>query len=960
MADRVCSKCNVDWQILKHDRFCGYCGCEAFGFSVRWEGNPLFYVGDETDTRELEIHVENTGATEITFEPLQIDSGGALTLSDTDKSFTVQPGKTHTAEVHVDTKTESQEKVSVRAKNAAPNPDNLKLLELQILPLPEFTLKPKQVSLEYPESRETETVDFNIESQQDSFHIEGIDSSQEWINDVDLSKAPESVRLEINCNQLKEGHNSKTLRFKLRGPSKPIEKKIQIQTKILPEPPTLFVMPEENLEIIQDRETSHIIRLENKGEDPLTIKNIVLDDSSGLVQLPDLEFPIIIEGRKEDEKEAGKHREVGVSISSVNILPGIYPINFTIISNCDTVPVYQYTLNVTVNQREKYPHYLAIDFGTTNSCCCVYIEKDDELKPLPLDSEADPPNIMPSSIIYRSHPKNEKFYDVGYDAETDRTSRDDGPYYISSVKRWLGFEWRRQFPNNQEWQPYDVVSHILKHIITKAEDYLEQQGIPSKITRCVITHPTIFTPKQRADLEQAFENIGISELILIDEASAASIGTIFAEERYGTPQTDYRLLVYDFGGGTIDIVLSQVTSDNNNTTIEPIARGGNPRYGGDDVTQAIVDFVWKEYKRRIQQAHPNLNFDIPYFKPRNIWQPTGDSKIDEATRRNAAILYRRAEEMKKELNTQQETEFFAPLDVVIENDVNTLQELTQDFSSVKLSREQFQHFIAPALNDTFTDIDKMIADNDEHLPDTVILAGQSSKTQLVKDMLAAHFQDKYQTNIEIRLDKDPKTCVVMGAANYSLIDSLSDEEDRGFKVVNLANKTVSRLGITRRRGIKRVFGEIIPKGKLIPEESVNTVTYKLNSVTPRIMVREHFGLDDDLKNTSEIASYTADLPKDVSPQALSEARLKMAVKANGKIELTVIVDGKEHKSIVEKQKPEFVDEIPQTESAIETGNVRALNVYQQEAEGVVRNAREQVSELARAYKDGKPIDLEDI
>ena len=78
------------------------------------------------------------------------------------------------------------------------------------------------------------------------------------------------------------------------------------------------------------------------------------------------------------------------------------------------------------------------------------------------------------------------------------------------------------------------------------------------------------------------------------------------------------------------------------------------------------------------------------------------------------------------------------------------------------------------------------------------------------------------------------------------------------------------------------------------------------------------------KNASRIASYTLNLPKDVSRQALKEARLKMAVKANGEIELTAIVGGEEHKSTVEKQEPEFVDEIHRTESAVGTGSVQAF------------------------------------
>ena len=988
MAETVCSKCNVGWKILAHDRYCGYCGCEAFGFSVKWKDDPLFYKGDKTDNHELTLLVENAGATPITFQPIQLHSEDALTLSDTDKPFTVKPGKIYTTEVHVDPeklKTEYPEKVIVCAQDVSPNQGGIKSLEFQALPLPEFTLKPNRVSLEYPKSREIETVDFKIEFQQNPFHIEGIDSSEEWINSFDLSKAPESVRLKINCNQLEKGDHSKTLRFKLRGPSEPIKKQIQIQSEILPEPPKLFVQ-EENLKIIQDREKSHTLTLKNTGERPLTIHSIAHSDSSGLVQLPDLEFPIIIEGEKEDGTENRKHREVSISISSVNIPPGTYSINFTIISDCATAPEYQYTLNVTVKKREIYPHYLAIDFGTTNSSCAYIDDNTYSLELIPLeDRDRDKivnPNlseimIMPSSIIYRSQPENGKDYDVGSKAETNRTDSKDGPYYICSVKRWFGYGWHRQFPNNQQLQPVDVVSHILKHIINKAEDYLEKQQIPSKVRRCVVTYPTKFNQQQQDALREAFEKIGITDLILIDEASAASMGIIF--ENYENLPEDYRLLVYDFGGGTIDIVLSQVTKEGNDITIEPINRDGDPKYGGDDVTQVIVDYVLNEYRRRIEEISPGHNFDIPYFGPRQILQPSGDTDIDEATRNNSTTLYRHAEEMKKELGTRSETEFTIELNV-IEYGVTTLPKFVEkilknniqdeghlierirEIARVKLSADQFQRFIEPALNKTFAAIDTMIADTGERLPDLIVLAGQSSKMRFVKQMMADHFKNKYQKDIEIRLDDNPKTCVVMGAVQYSLTHTLSDEEGGNVKIISLSNKTHTRLGIVRRAGIRPVFGELIPKGRLIPNESKCTTKLPLQSWLTPIKVLEHFGVDDSLdeNQVSPIGSYNLELPKDIPVETLQKAKLEMAVELNGEIKLTAIVGSDKHLYTVQRVQPEFVDEIPQTTSVIKTVKPKPTSLYQRKAEEAIRDARQRIMELARNYRDGEPIDLDHI
>ena len=367
-----------------------------------------------------------------------------------------------------------------------------------------------------------------------------------------------------------------------------------------------------------------------------------------------VEYPITIEG-------GGQHN-VEMQLLAVDVEPGNRTINFTINSNCVTGPEYEHVLNVKVNALEAYGHYLAIDFGTTNSCC-AYLGAQDVPQLIELGS--DHSKIMPSSIIYHSQPQNGVLYKAGDEAETARTSEIDGPYYISSVKRWLGFNWNRQFPNNLELQPSDVVADILKHIIERAEKHLDTISTKSKIKKCVITYPTMFGRRQQEDIQQAFERIGITDLKLIDEASAASLGAISQRRQQG----DYRLLVYDFGGGTIDIVLSHVTNDGREITIEPLAHGGNPKYGGDDVTQAIVDFVLAEFGERIQRENLNLSFSIPYLSPRRVWQSSGDQKKDEATLSNTRLLYNGAEELKRELSDQDTANRYFPLSIVVGDNV---------------------------------------------------------------------------------------------------------------------------------------------------------------------------------------------------------------------------------------------------------------------------------------------------
>ena len=77
------------------------------------------------------------------------------------------------------------------------------------------------------------------------------------------------------------------------------------------------------------------------------------------------------------------------------------------------------------------------------------------------------------------------------------------------------------------------------------------------------------------------------------------------------------------------------------------------------------------------------------------------------------------------------------------------------------------------LRQTFADIDTMISENGGYLPEIVILAGQSSKMPVVKEMMTTHFRNKYPTDeVDIQLSESPKECVAIGAAQYGITHAL--------------------------------------------------------------------------------------------------------------------------------------------------------------------------------------------
>ena len=107
-------------------------------------------------------------------------------------------------------------------------------------------------------------------------------------------------------------------------------------------------------------------------------------------------------------------------------------------------------------------------------------------------------------------------------------------------------------------------------------------------------------------------------------------------------------------------------------------------------------------------------------------------------------------------------------------------------------------------------------------------------------------------------------------------------------------------------GGQPIFEEMIPKGRLIPDESFGRTNIPLRTGETYIDVRERFGTNDKL---SPIDDYILVLPEDIPREALRDACLKMSVEENGEIKVVALVDNNEYESTVKKKEPEFENEI---------------------------------------------------
>src|SRR3989344_328124 len=135
----------------------------------------------------------------------------------------------------------------------------------------------------------------------------------------------------------------------------------------------------------------------------------------------------------------------------------------------------------------------------------------------------------------------------------------------------------------EKWyKPPEISALVLRKFKEDAEAKLGE-----KITEAIITVPAYFDDSQRKATKVAGEIAGFVVKRVINEPTAAALA-------YGLDKKkEERIIVYDFGGGTFDISILEVSPE----TIEVKATGGDTHLGGEDFDQKIMDWLTSQYKK---------------------------------------------------------------------------------------------------------------------------------------------------------------------------------------------------------------------------------------------------------------------------------------------------------------------------------------------------------------------------
>jgi len=333
---------------------------------------------------------------------------------------------------------------------------------------------------------------------------------------------------------------------------------------------------------------------------------------------------------------------------------------------------------------------------------------------------------------------------------------------VQKDKKLLPYEMREaqdggvEIKMGDKWlKPAEISAMVLRKLKADAEEKLGE-----KITEAIITVPAYFDDSQRKETKVAGEIAGLEVKRVLNEPTAAALA-------YGlNKKKDERIVVYDFGGGTFDISILEVSQD----TIEVKATGGDTHLGGEDFDQKIMTWLVEQYQK---EEGIDLSKD-----------PLALQRLKEA-----------AEKAKIELSSSMETEVNLPF---ITSDASGPKHLY-----FKMTRAQLESLVQEYIDKSITLMEQTLKEAKVAAKDIdeIVLVGGQTRMPAIQEAAKKLFGKDPNRSI------NPDEVVALGAAVQGGI--LGGE----VKDVLLLDVTPLSLGIETLGGVSTI---LISKNTTIP------------------------------------------------------------------------------------------------------------------------------------------------
>lgn len=446
-------------------------------------------------------------------------------------------------------------------------------------------------------------------------------------------------------------------------------------------------------------------------------------------------------------------------------------------------------------------YIIGIDLGTTHSVISYWNNNKRDAEAIDM-SNGFGKIPMPSVVQFRKEELEEEWI-VGEEALNSCVIYPETT--ILSVKSLMGSEEKIKIAN-KEYLPEEISAMILKSLLKQ----IKNSNPKSQCVGAVVSVPYDFDDAAKKATIRACHLAGLNEQLigLIEEPKAAAL----AYNLNHPFRTNEVLLVFDFGGGTLDITLFRVQSINETSqTFKVLSEGGEAKHGGDIIDRMLYDHFITELEKRGFAA-------------------------DQLTPENRSELLMRSKETKERLSGAAK--------------VRVPFSFCNPPFILNFTRVEFEQIIEPFVSKTKNLIHRALKEayqgaiNPEDV-DRILLEGGSSQMPWVRNLMNSIFNDQNK----IYLSEKPALDISLGATLYAAMKmGIHDQKDvlTGSAIVNFELCVPHDIGFEVEVDHKKTFFSMISRGtpyQLAKRSQIFTLTGEMEadmtSLSVRILERIH-------------------------------------------------------------------------------------------------------------------------
>ncbi len=360
--------------------------------------------------------------------------------------------------------------------------------------------------------------------------------------------------------------------------------------------------------------------------------------------------------------------------------------------------------------------YVGIDLGTTNSAICSFDGESIRLYKSPEQHD-----VTPSAIFIDR--RGNKY--VGSRAYNNAARNPDNAAVL--FKRLMGTSTPVKLPAvNLTMTPEECSAEVLRVLY----GYLPEEIRDDGDTGTVITVPAAFNQMQKDSTMAAAEAAGLGRVALMQEPVAAVMSVMRQRKNDGV------FVVYDLGGGTLDIAIAESISGR----VTLLAHGGIAMCGGRDFDRILFDNIVKPWLLE--------NFELPEDLTTN---PQFKSLLRMATWAT--------EKAKIELSQKEEAVVSLP-----ETELGVRDQAGEEiYIDITIDRKRYDGLIGPKVEESIESARETLekAGLSPHDVERVVFVGGPTHYKPLRDKVA------FELGIAPSTDVNPMTAVAEGAAVFA-------------------------------------------------------------------------------------------------------------------------------------------------------------------------------------------------